>query len=278
LRIALGLQYDGAGFSGWQSQAGGNTVQDVMESALSAVAAQLVRVHCAGRTDAGVHALCQVIHFDTDAQRPDNAWVRGVNAHLPVEVAVQWAVPVADDFHARFSAVERSYCYVLQVSPVRPALLAGKVGWFHLPLEIAAMRAAAAHLAGRHDFSAFRSAECQAKSPERMLHKITIEQFGAFFLFRLTANAFLHHMVRNIVGSLIQVGKGAQPPTWLKAVLDSRERAAAAATFAPDGLYLERVSYAPHWELPAGLSMSDVIEPLVKTGIARRVAAGMVDR
>jgi tRNA pseudouridine38-40 synthase len=190
---------------------------------------------------------------------------------------VQWAVSVGDDFHARFSAIERSYCYVLQVSPVRPALLAGKVGWFHLPLLLTAMREAAAHLIGRHDFSAFRSAECQAKSPERELREITIERFGAFLVFRFTADGFLHHMVRNIVGSLIQVGKGAQAPLWVKTVLDARERAVAAATFAPDGLYLERVSYGSRWELPAALSIDQIIEPLMQTGIARRAATGMAD-
>jgi tRNA pseudouridine38-40 synthase len=277
MRIALGLQYDGAGFSGWQSQTGGNTVQDVLESALSAIAAQPVRVHCAGRTDAGVHALGQVVHFDTDAQRPDNAWIRGVNAHLPAQIAVQWAVPIAGDFHARFSAIERSYCYVLQVSQVRPSLLAGKVGWFHLPLAAAAMREAAAYLVGRHDFSAFRSSECQAKSPEREVREIAVERFGAFLVFRLTSDGFLHHMVRNIVGSLIQVGKGAQAPVWMKTVLDARERAAAAATFAPDGLYLEKISYAPHWELPGGPTMNRVIAPMVQTGMAERVATGMAD-
>lgn len=277
MRIAIGVQYDGSGFSGWQSQAGGNTVQDVLESALSAIAAHPVRVHCAGRTDAGVHALSQVVHFDTDAERPDNAWIRGVNSHLPARIAVQWAVPVAHDFHARFCAVERSYCYVLQVSAVRPALLAGKVGWFHLPLAVAPMRDAAAYLVGRHDFSAFRSAECQAKSPERELREIAIERYGAFLVFRLTADGFLHHMVRNIIGSLIQVGKGAQAPARVLAILESRERAAAAATFAPDGLYLERVSYAPHWAIPPGLTMENVIEPLLETGIARQVATGLTD-
>jgi tRNA pseudouridine38-40 synthase len=272
MRIALGLQYDGAGFSGWQSQVGGNTLQDALEAALAAIADHPVRSHAAGRTDAGVHALGQVVHFDSDVQRPDTAWVRGVNAHLPGRMSVQWALPVKDEFHARFRALERSYCYVLQVSAVRPALLAGKVGWFHAALDLETMRKAATYLAGHHDFSAFRSAECQAKSPARELREISIERYGAFFVFRLRADGFLHHMVRNVVGSLIQVGKGAQPPQWMKAVLDARERAAAAATFAADGLYLESVGYAPEWGLPAPLTFDHIVEPLLQTGVAGRLA------
>jgi tRNA pseudouridine38-40 synthase len=272
MRIALGLQYDGSGFSGWQSQSGGNTLQDVLEAALAAIAGHPVRVHAAGRTDAGVHALWQVVHFDTDALRPDTAWVRGVNSHLPAKIAVQWAIPVKQEFHARFCALERSYCYVLQVSAVRPALLAGRVGWIHVALDLEAMRESAAHLSGHQDFSAFRSAECQAKSPERDLHELSIERYGAFIAFRFRADGFLHHMVRNIVGSLIQVGKGAQPPQWIKDVLDARERAAAAATFAADGLYLESVSYAPEWGLPAPLAFDHIVEPMLQAGIAGGVA------
>jgi tRNA pseudouridine38-40 synthase len=275
MRYALGLQYDGAGFSGWQSQAGGNTLQDALEAALAAIAGHPVRVHAAGRTDAGVHALGQVVHFDTDAQRPDTAWVRGTNTHLPAKISVQWAVRVNEEFHARFLALERSYCYVLQVSVVRPALLAGRVGWFHLALDLETMREAATYLAGHHDFSAFRSAECQAKSPERELREISIERYGAFIVFRLRADGFLHHMVRNIVGSLIQIGKGAQPAHWMKDVLEARERAAAAATFAPDGLYLECVNYAPEWGLPTPMAFDHIVEPLLASGIAGRLAKSM---
>jgi tRNA pseudouridine38-40 synthase len=171
--------------------------------------------------------------------------------------------------------LERSYCYVLQVSAVRPAVLAGRVGWCHAALDLEPMREAAACLAGHHDFSAFRSAECQAKSPERELKEMSIERYGAFFVFRLRADGFLHHMVRNIVGSLIQVGKGAQAPSWMKTVLDARERAAAAATFAPDGLYLESVSYAPQWGLPAALEFDHIVEPMLQTGIAGRLAKAL---
>jgi len=251
MKIAIGIEYDGSRFHGWQSQLSGNTVQDHLERALASIAGEHVRLAAAGRTDAGVHALAQVAHFETAAVRPDSAWVRGVNSLLPQAIAVQWAVPVAEDFHARYSAASRTYRYVLYNHPVRPALHHGRVGWFHLPLNPAAMRSAAAHLAGEHDFSAFRSSECQAKSPVRALRSWAIEQRGAHFSFEFTANAFLHHMVRNIVGCLVYVGKGKHPPAWLAEVLASRDRRQAAPTFSSDGLYLAAVEYAPGWELPA---------------------------
>jgi tRNA pseudouridine38-40 synthase len=251
MKIAIGIEYDGSRFHGWQSQPSGETVQDHLERALAAIAGEDVRLAGAGRTDAGVHAVAQVAHFETAAARPASAWVRGVNTLLPHAVAVKWAVPVADDFHARYSAVSRSYRYVLCNHPVRPALHHGRVGWFHAPLDPAAMRAAAAHLAGEHDFSAFRSSECQAKSPVRTLHAWAIHQRGAYFSFEFTANGFLHHMVRNIVGCLVYVGKGKHPPGWVAEVLAGRDRTQAAPTFSPDGLYLTAVDYAPGWNLPA---------------------------
>lgn len=251
MKIAIGIEYDGSGFHGWQSQPSGATVQDELERALGAIAGGPVRLAAAGRTDAGVHAVAQVAHFETAALRPDTAWVRGANALLPHTIAVQWAVPVAEDFHARYSAASRTYRYVLYNQPVRPALHSGRVGWFPLPLDAAAMRAAAAHLLGEHDFSAFRSSECQAKSPVRALRSCAIAQHGAHFSFEFTANAFLHHMVRNIVGCLVYVGKGRQPPGWLAEVLAGRDRRQAAPTFAPDGLYFAAVEYAPRWKLPA---------------------------
>jgi tRNA pseudouridine38-40 synthase len=246
----LGLQYDGTGFAGWQAQANRNTLQDVLESALGIIAAEPVRTVCAGRTDAGVHALGQVVHFDTISSRPNNAWVRGVNSRLPDSIAVQWATPVSEEFHARFSAVERNYCYILQVSAVRSAILAAKVGWIHSPLNVERMREAAALLVGHHDFSAFRSSECQARTPLRELREISIDRRGHYLIFRFRADAFLHHMVRNIVGSLVAVGKGRHAPDWVGSVLQSRDRTAAAPTFAPDGLYLASVSYAQRWSLP----------------------------
>jgi len=249
-RIALGIEYDGSRFLGWQRQPGGGTVQDALEAALSGVADSPVSVTCAGRTDRGVHALAQVVHFDTAAERPDYAWVRGVNALLPEAVAVLWARRVPKDFHARYAARSRSYRYLLVNRPVRPALSARYAGWYHSPLEVEPMREAAAHLLGEHDFSAFRAAECQAKSPVRTLHAIGIEPFGERIEFGLRANAWLQHMVRNIIGSLVYVGAGKQPAAWAKALLDSRDRARAAPTFAAEGLYLEAVEYEEKWDLP----------------------------
>lgn len=250
MRIALGLEYDGAGFSGWQSQAGGNTVQDMLEAALAAIAGHPVRVVCAGRTDAGVHATAQVVHFDVAVSRPLTAWVRGVNAHLPQTVAVRWAMPVAEDFHARFSARSRSYRYLLLNRPERPGLLSGRAGWCHRPLDLAAMRDAAACLPGEHDFSSFRAAGCQAKSPVKTLYRFDIERQGDLVIFDCCANAFLHHMVRNLVGALVYVGMGRMSPRDFQCLLDARDRRLGAPTYAPDGLYLTGVEYGDRWALP----------------------------
>jgi tRNA pseudouridine38-40 synthase len=250
MRIAVGLEYDGRGFHGWQTQPDGQGVQDVVERAVAQIAGEMLRVHAAGRTDAGVHATLQVAHFETAAQRPHQAWVRGVNALLPPQVAVRWAQAVDDEFHARFSALVRSYTYVLLDRPLRPALAQGRVGWFHAALDLQAMHAGARHLLGEHDFSAFRAAECQAATPVRTLHALEIERRGEYVIFRLRANAFLHHMVRNVVGCLVYVGAGRQPPHWLGEVLAGRDRAHAAPTFAPDGLYLTGVEYDAKWGLP----------------------------
>ncbi len=249
MRFALSLEYDGRSFFGWQSQAGGNTVQDAVELALSQVAATPVRVVCAGRTDTGVHAAAQVVHFDTGVERPLSAWVRGTNAHLPSGVAVTGAQQVADDFHARFSATGRHYRYLLLNRPQRPALLAGRAGWHHRPLDIGRMQAAAVCLVGEHDFSAFRAAECQARSPVRTLHSLVISQRKDVIAFDLHANAFLHHMVRNLIGALVYVGDGRKPETWLADLLQERDRRTAAPTFAPDGLYLTGVDYDPLWNI-----------------------------
>jgi tRNA pseudouridine38-40 synthase len=255
MRIALGISYDGSGFEGWQSQPSGNTVQDRLEAALGRIAQAPVRISAAGRTDAGVHALGQVAHFDTDAARPDSAWVRGTNASLADAIAVQWAVPVADGFHARYSALARRYVYVLYNHPVRPSLWAAKAGWFHAPLEPEPMQAAARALIGRHDFSAFRSSECQAKTPVRTITALSIRRSGPYVLFDIAADAFLHHMVRNIVGCLVYVGSGRQLPEWLPAVLQSRDRRNAAPTFPASGLYLVEVAYESRWRLPGFPSM-----------------------
>ena len=253
-RIALGIEYDGSRFLGWQTQPGGGTVQDALEGALQGIAGAPVSLTCAGRTDRGVHARGQVAHFDCGADRPDSAWVRGVNALLPEAVAVLWAKPVASDFHARYAARSRTYRYVLINRAVRPALAARHAGWHHAPLDVEAMRSAAAHLIGEHDFSAFRAAECQAKSPVRTLHALEIERSGERIDFTLRANAWLQHMVRNIVGLLVYVGNGRQPAHWARAVLESRDRRQAAPTFAAEGLYLEAVAYEAHWNLPAAVA------------------------
>ena len=258
MRIALGIEYDGSHFLGWQTQPGGGAVQDALEPALAAIAGAPVGVTAAGRTDRGVHARGQVVHFDTDAERPDSAWVRGVNAMLPDSVAVLWATRVPEEFHARYGARARTYRYVLLNRAVRPALAARYAGWFHLPLDVKAMRAAAAHLAGEHDFSAFRSSECQAKSPVRTLHEISIQANEDRIDFVVRANAFLHHMVRNLVGTLVYVGKGKHEPAWAKRVLDSRDRAQAAPTFAAEGLYLESVDYEARWGLPVENTNQDL--------------------
>ena len=250
MRIALGLEYDGSRFIGWQTQPEGGAVQDALEPALATIAGAEATVTCAGRTDRGVHAREQVVHFDTQAERPGSAWVRGVNALLPDALAVLWAQPVEAQFHARYAARSRTYRYVLLNRPVRPALAARHVGWFHAPLQIAAMQSAGAFLVGEHDFSAFRSSECQAKSPVRTLHSLHIERRGERIDFVIRANAFLHHMVRNIVGMLVHVGSGKRPPAWAGELLAARNRSLGAPTFQAEGLYLEKVEYDSRWGLP----------------------------
>lgn len=250
MRIALGLEYFGHRFRGWQSQAGGGTVQDALEAALAEIAAGPVATLCAGRTDAGVHATQQVVHFDVTVERPLTAWVRGVNAHLPDGVAVRWAQPVSDEFHARFSARGRRYRYLLLNRPQRPGLWQGRVGWYHGELDLAAMQDAAARFLGEHDFSAFRAAECQAKSPVKTMSQATVRRCGPVLVFDFAASAFLHHMVRNLVGTLVHIGKGAQPAGWVDELLQMQDRKLAAPTFAPDGLYFRGPVYEAHWQLP----------------------------
>lgn len=250
MRVALGLEYCGTGFRGWQSQAQGKTVQDALELALQAIAGCKVGVVCAGRTDAGVHASQQVVHFDAPVERPLTAWVRGVNSHLPDGVAVRWAQPVSDEFHARFSARGRRYRYLLLNRPQRPGLWQGRVGWFHGALDLALMQDAAGRLLGEHDFSAFRAAECQAKTPVKTLSRAEVRQCGSMFVFDFEATAFLHHMVRNLVGTLVYIGKGTQSPDWVDELLQARDRKLAAPTFSPDGLYFRGPLYEPQWALP----------------------------
>jgi tRNA pseudouridine38-40 synthase len=251
MRLALGVSYRGQGYQGWQSQPSGNTVQDRLEAALRSFADRPVTTICAGRTDAGVHGLNQVVHIDVDVQRETFSWVRGTNRYLPPDIAVQWCRPVESDFHARNSALGRRYAYLLLESPVRPSIESGVAGWCFRPLIAASMQEAAALLVGEHDFSAFRSSECQAASPVKTLRRIDIHRRGAYWRFEFDASAFLHHMVRNIMGCLVAVGTGTREPRWLGAVLASRERAQAAPTFPPDGLYFVGPYYDACHAIPA---------------------------
>jgi tRNA pseudouridine38-40 synthase len=251
MRIALGLEYDGAAFCGWQTQPEGCAVQDHLQRALSRFADTPVEVVAAGRTDTGVHASAQVVHLDTGAVRDPISWVRGTNSNLHESARVLWAKEVTPDFHARFSARSRTYRYLLLNEPVAPAILRGRIGWYHRPLDTAPMAEALRRIAGEHDFSAFRDAQCQAKSPLRNLIEARVERRGNLLVFTFRANAFLHHMVRNIVGSLVYIGAGKHPPGWIAELLESRDRRLAAPTFAPDGLYLAGVEYDPAFGLPA---------------------------
>jgi tRNA pseudouridine38-40 synthase len=251
MRLALGISYNGQAYEGWQSQLSGRTVQDRLERALAQFAVQPVSTVCAGRTDAGVHGLMQVVHFDTELQREEFSWIRGTNRFLPSDIAVEWARPVPDAFHSRGSALGRRYSYVLLESAVRPSVDAGRVGWVFRPLEIEPMRLAAALLVGQHDFTSFRASACQARSPIKTLRRVDITRRGAYWRFDFEADAFLHHMIRNIMGCLLVVGQGQQPPDWIDQVLAARDRHVAAPTFSPDGLYFLGPVYGPEWNLPS---------------------------
>lgn len=250
MRLALGISYNGQSYEGWQSQLSGRTVQDKLELALGKFTARKVSTLCAGRTDAGVHGLMQVVHFDTDVDRDTNSWVRGTNANLPSDIAVEWAHVVPDAFHCRASAISRRYAYVLFESAVRPSVDAGRVGWVFRALDMQAMREAAGILLGEHDFTSFRASACQARSPIKRLHRLDISRRGAYWHFEFEANAFLHHMIRNIMGCLVAVGQGKRQPEWLLEVLAARSRDVAAPTFSPAGLYFLGPRYESHWGLP----------------------------
>ncbi|WP_427915310.1 tRNA pseudouridine(38-40) synthase TruA [Ramlibacter sp. MMS24-I3-19] len=251
MRWALGISYLGQAYDGWQSQPSGRTVQDHLEGALARFADQPVSTVCAGRTDAGVHGLMQVVHFDTGVVREPFSWVRGTNTFLPPDIAVQWAHPVPAEFHSRASALARRYAYVLLESAVRPSIESGRAGWVFRPLDEGALRDAASRLLGEHDFTSFRASGCQARSPVKTLGRINIERKGPYWRFEFEANAFLHHMIRNIMGCLVAVGQGHQAPAWIDEVLAARSRDAAAPTFSPDGLYFLGPVYESHWGLPA---------------------------
>jgi tRNA pseudouridine38-40 synthase len=253
-RVALGIAYRGAAYHGWQSQPDGRTVQDRLERALASFIGlpegEIVTTLCAGRTDAGVHALNQVVHFDAPVAREEFSWVRGTNRYLPPDIAVQWAQHVPADFHARNGARGRRYAYVLRESPVRPALESGLCGWMFRPLDADRMRHAADALLGEHDFSSFRSSQCQAATPVKVLREIAIARIGDYWRFDFEANAFLHHMVRNILGALVAIGAGVLEPDAMKDILAQRERTLAPPTFPPDGLYFVGPRYDAHLAIP----------------------------
>ena len=251
-RYAAVVQYQGTDFCGFQRQKHSPSVQQEIETALSYVADCAVKIHCAGRTDTAVHASHQVIHFDTSAERSGYSWVQGANSKLPDSIALIWADKITQDFHSRFSAGARTYRYIIDNSATRPAIMAGAVTWVKKPLDISLMQQACQHLLGEQDFSAFRGSGCQSNSPCRNVHSAKLFRRGDLVIFEITANAFLLHMVRNIVGSLIEVGVGRQPPIWIEQLLAAADRCQSAATAAPDGLYLVAVDYPAKFAVPAG--------------------------
>jgi tRNA pseudouridine38-40 synthase len=257
VRGARGISYHGGHYQGGQSQPSGKTVQDQLEKALSRFADHRVSTLCAGRTDAGVHGLMQVVHFDTPLDRPEAAWVRGPNTFLPRDIAVQWAKVVPKTFHCRASATSRRYVYVVLQSQVRPSLDRGRVGWVYRPLQLELMQQAAQQLIGEHDFTSFRASACQALSPVKHMLRIAISQRGAYWRFEFEANAFLHHMIRNIMGCLLYIGEQRQPVAWMQQVLQARDRDAAAPTYSPDGLYFLGPRYDPQWGLPEDSPLLD---------------------
>ena len=248
--LALGVEYDGSRFRGWQWQTDQPSVQAVLEDALSEIAASPIRVAASGRTDAGVHATGQVVSFATNAERPDDAWVRGTNSLLPDGVAVRWVRPVGPDFHARFSATARRYMYIIQERPQPPAVGRTLVTWSRDRLDDGAMHRSAQLLVGEHDFSSFRGAGCQARTPHRCVHRIDVRRFETLVVLDVVANAFLQHMVRNIAGALLEVGKVARPPDWLGELLSIKDRRRAPRTAPAAGLYLVDVRYGDVFEPP----------------------------
>ncbi|MBF8268602.1 MAG: tRNA pseudouridine synthase A [Gammaproteobacteria bacterium] len=250
MKIAAVLEYCGSRYSGWQYQHHTTSIQQHVESALTRVADHEVRVHCAGRTDAGVHALNQVIHFETDSVRPVHAWVAGSNTYLPADISLLWVQPIADDFHARYSALRRSYRYIILNRPTRPGLNRDLVSWEHWPLDVDLMRVAASDLIGEHDFTSFRAAGCQAKVPIREVQKLEVFRSGEYVVIEITANAFLQHMVRNIAGVLMAIGSGKQAIDWVRQILEARDRTKGGVTAPASGLYLTRVEYPETYGIP----------------------------
>lgn len=250
MRIAMGVEYDGTGFAGWQTQAGERTVQATVEAAISRVADHPVKTVCAGRTDAGVHALGQVIHLDSDAPRSTRSWLLGTNTSLPPDIAIRWVRPVDGEFHARFSARRRHYRYVVFNHTARGAIHRHRACWHHRPLDTRSMAEAARHLVGEHDFSSYRALACQAKSPVRIVYRLEVSREGDYLFIDIEANGFLHHMVRNVTGVLMTIGAGERPPHWAAEVLAYRDRTLGGVTAPAQGLYLMRVTYGEGYEFP----------------------------
>ncbi len=250
MRIALGIEYYGANYYGWQRQREVNSIQQELETALSKIANHPVEIQCAGRTDAGVNATGQVIHFETTVERQMSAWTLGVNAQLPDDIAVRWAKVVPDDFHARFTATARRYRYVIFNEPLRPAILSKGVSHYYHPLDAEKMHEAGQCLLGERDFTSFRAAQCQSNTPFRNVMALSVHRAGSYIILDIQANAFLHHMVRNITGSLLLVGTGEKDKEWLADVLEAKDRTIAGATAKAEGLYLVDVTYPEHYELP----------------------------
>jgi tRNA pseudouridine38-40 synthase len=249
-RWSLGVEYLGAAYCGWQRQLLQPSLQAHVESALTSIAATPINITAAGRTDTGVHASLQVVHFDASVDRDAMSWVRGGNQHLPPDISIRWAKPVSNEFHARFSALSRRYVYLLAAQPYRPGLHATRVGWTHWPQDVARIHAALPAIVGTHDFGAFRAAECQAKSPVKTIYAASATASNGMIRFDFHANAFLHHMIRNIVGALVYVGNSRQPIDWLATLLQGRDRTKAAPTFSPNGLYLAGIEYDRKFDLP----------------------------
>lgn len=250
MRIALGIDYNGHDFYGWQAQENLPTIQGCLQKALSQIADEPIETFCAGRTDAGVHALGQVVHFDTNAERNLLAWIMGVNSHLPPAIAVRWAQPVDDDFHARFTAVARCYRYVIYNQSIRSAHMDRRASWYFYPLDAEKMHAAGQAFLGEQDFSSVRAAECESKTPIRNVHYLKVTRQGDFVVIEVKANAFLHHMVRNMVGVLLKIGSGSRPVEWVHDVLAARDRTKAAETAKPTGLYFQQVFYPEKYQFP----------------------------
>lgn len=258
VKLAFGIEYDGSAYHGWQTQDDVITVQGELEKAISKIADSDIRVHCAGRTDTGVHGLGQVVHIETDAIRKDSEWLFGTNANLPDDISVKWVHSVNEDFHARFSATRRVYRYYILNRQARSAFLSKRIVWERRPLSIERMEQAASFLIGSHDFSAYRSLACQAHSPVRTIHRLELSKQGPLITLEIEANAFLHHMVRNIAGVLMEVGMERAKPEWAKEVLDGKDRRLGGVTAPPDGLYLVKVFYPKVFDLPS----TDLISPV----------------